>query len=199
MTGIKDTLKNLSDPVDNFIKSCEEMLKDSGEKGADYFEEKDIISRQLLKQQNNSKAIKEAQKLFLQKQKFIEDMSKEIKKPKAKLNNLLDQLDSQKVEIEEIYQQVSDLNDEFLEGVADFGDFWIPVNINHRTDELENLNEKLEIRIKEFEDLKKADEDFEGNKQAEIEIKTKLAEIKKRLDSNLKERDRITGVISKKL
>lgn len=65
MTGIKDTLKNLSDPVDNFIKSCEEMLKDSGEKGADYFEEKDIISRQLLKQQNNSKAIKEAQKLFL--------------------------------------------------------------------------------------------------------------------------------------
>lgn len=48
MSGIENSISKYPDAVKNFIKSCEEMLKDSGpDKTADYFEEKTIIQTAL--------------------------------------------------------------------------------------------------------------------------------------------------------
>lgn len=47
----------------------------------------------------------------------------------------------------------------------------MPVNIAHRADEIENLNEKINAILNEFIELKTADEDFEGNKESELKIK----------------------------
>ena len=44
---------------------------------------------------------------------------------------------------------------------------WLPVNIDHRADEIQNLNERLEIMLDEFKDLKRADDEFDGDTETE--------------------------------
>jgi hypothetical protein len=50
------------------------------------------------------------------------------------------------------------------------GDFWIPVNIAHRADEIENLNEKIGILVDELTELQKGDDEFSGKADDEKNI-----------------------------
>ena len=51
------------------------------------------------------------------------------------------------------------------------GRCWIPVNIDHRAQEVKDLGLKLEIMLEEFKELRRADDDFDGDRITEDRIK----------------------------
>jgi hypothetical protein len=57
------------------------------------------------------------------------------------------------------------------------GECWIPTNINMRNSEIKTFSEKLDRIVTEFIDLKKADDDYEGDHTSEAEIKAIRAKI----------------------
>lgn len=73
------------------------------------------------------------------------------------------------------------------------------MNITHRVDDLENLNERIEVRLQEIQDLDQADKDFEGDKASEDEIKARIKTINDKMKIILQERDLHTNVLQNKL
>ena len=57
------------------------------------------------------------------------------------------------------------------------GECELPVNIAVRKSELQSYEEKLDRLCEEFADLKKADEDYKGDKNSEDSIKALIKKI----------------------
>ena len=63
-------------------------------------------------------------------------------------------MDNSKGDIEDLSQNIQKVSDQVNLIIESLRDFWIPVNISHREDEIENLVEKLNSVKTEFEELK---------------------------------------------
>lgn len=81
-----------------------------------------------------------------------------------------DTIEKECQEIEELCSKVFDCSNVDRDIHEKTGDFWIPMNITHREDEIENLDGKLEGLRATLEDLQKGDDEFDGNKESEKKI-----------------------------
>ena len=72
-----------------------------------------------------------------------------------------------KTQIEEELEVAYKSKDSIIAIDKELSNFWIPVNIQHRGDEIENLNEKIVIIDDEYADLEKANDDFDGDIETE--------------------------------
>ena len=74
-------------------------------------------------------------------------------------------------------QDFFDCQDEVNRIKKEMGECELPVNIAVRKNELQSYEEKLERISEEFSDLKKADQDYKGDKNSEDSIKSLIKKI----------------------
>lgn len=98
------------------------------------------------------------------------------------LRETIKELKDRKEEIEQTCEQSFDARDELKAILKDLDDFFIPTNIKHRADEIGNLKDKIDAVLEEFKELKKADEDFEGDSTKETEIKEMISKIEEKVN-----------------
>jgi len=99
---------------------------------------------------------------------------------KGDLNNLKklhDQVLQTHEEIDSNLQDFFDCQDEVNRIKKEMGECELPVNIAVRKNELQSYEEKLERISEEFSDLKKADQDYKGDKNSEDTIKSLIKKI----------------------
>ena len=107
----------------------------------------------------------------------------------AQLETAIKKLNECKKDLEDKLLNVYTTKDEIETIKKELGDCWIPVNIAHRGDEIQNLNEKLAIMTDEFRDIQKADADFEGDAKSEQQITKLVNDLKQKLNKLSKEAD----------
>lgn len=161
------------------IKSLEEMLKDSGPtKEADYFEEKNLIQNSLDKCKQHFDSLEGAVPKCKELEANLKACQEKLKGADTEsLKALIVDLEKMKENFDLVSIVVFGVQSEILDITDSLGDFWIPMNISHRADEIENLNEKISALINDFKELKKADEDFEGDKEMEKNISAMVNDI----------------------
>ena len=184
MKDIENVATQCPGQIKNLVKACEEMLKDAGPtKDADYFEEKKLIQDALDKSKQNQALLDAAIPKFKQTQAKLNATQDQLKDASAEtLKALIADLQLLKGDLDQVSVSVFGVQNDVLDISEALGDFWIPMNISHRADEIENLNEKIRGLQAEFKELKKADEDFEGSKEMEKQIGALVQDIQADLD-----------------
>jgi hypothetical protein len=81
--------------------------------------------------------------------------------------------------VENLLNEGYDIKDAYNEAVKEMDDCFIPVTIKMRANEIVQFVEKLGRILQEFNDLKNADDEFEGTEASEAEIKLLIGKISK--------------------
>ena len=81
--------------------------------------------------------------------------------------------------MENLLNEGYDIKDAYNEAVQEMDDCFIPVTIKMRANEIVQFVEKLDRILQEFNDLKNADDEFEGTEASEAEIKLLIGKISK--------------------
>lgn len=84
-----------------------------------------------------------------------------------------------KDDVENLLNEGYDIKDAYNEAVQEMDDCFIPVTIKMRANEIVQFVEKLDRILQEFNDLKNADDEFEGTEASEAEIKLLIGKISK--------------------
>lgn len=115
--------------------------------------------------------LQEINQQFDAEQGSIAALQKDIKETPisevAALEGIAGRLEKQKSKIDELLTTTYDVKDVFDTTRAEMGDCQIPVNISMRANECNQFSEKIDLITDEFNDLKNADEDFEGSGKSE--------------------------------
>jgi len=161
------------------------MLKDSTpDKTADYFEEVELINTYLSKANNHKMSLRITKPVFEGIDKQIKDLMKKYSSGPQdfdSLQNVINDLNKCKSEIEEKIMSAYTIQDDVHDIQKQLGDYWIAVNIAHRGDEIQNLQEKLDVLHDDFNEIKKADDDFEGDAKSEASIKKMVSGLSAKL------------------
>ena len=96
---------------------------------------------------------------------------------------MISELNKHKLEMEGIVDKAFMYKDHVDSISKEIGECELPVNINARGNELENLGERLTIISDELSDLMQADKDFSGDQESEQKITTLIKAISSKLET----------------
>ena len=97
----------------------------------------------------------------------------------ATVQKLVEDLQQMKDDVENLLNEGYDIKDVYNETLKEMDDCYIPVTIKMRANEIVQFVEKLDRILQEFNDLKNADDEFEGSEASEAEIKLLIGKINK--------------------
>ena len=180
--SIKGVVKNLNSLLTSTTETLKEMKNGAMAEGGDYWDHRKQIEK-------NVTIINDARAQMTQiKEKLSQHESMIVKvlnrraeaanNPDA-ISKICKDLQSIKDEMENLLNEGYDIKDAYNEVLKEMDDCYIPVMIKTRANEVAYFSDKLDRLMTEFDDLKKADDEFEGTEESEADIKQVISSIHK--------------------
>ena len=136
-------------------------------------------------------ALDKIDRQFQKKKQDVDSALKDIASGATEIPDLLrinENLKTNHLELEALLNDAYDQQDEVIRVKKEHKDCTIPLNINHRQQEVEAFSERLDRIYEEFAELKQADQDFEGDQMVEARIKKQIQGIDKLIQNAEKDR-----------
>ena len=160
-------------------------LGSTPDESADYWEERADIDKWIAVLEQADADIKRIATIYDDKEKKFKQLSADYKKSSdiPSLQNVLSELKTEQEATMNLLEETYDNQDVVVGTQKEMSDCQIPVNIRMRANEIDQLRERLDHINDEFNELKSADDAFEGSSESETEIKALIEKIDRKLKS----------------
>ena len=182
--NLKDLLKKLPEDMANMRKTLDEMkLGSTPDETADYWEERKDIDKWLRNLEDSKQKLEKIQEEYNEKEKKYKELQQAAKKATeiGSLTSVAKETKEQAKATSELLEEAFDVQDVVVGTRREMSDCQIPVNIRMRASEITQLAERLATIKAEFQELKSADEAYEGTTESEREIKALILKIDRKL------------------
>lgn len=160
-------------------------LGSTPDESADYWEERADIDKWIAVLEQADANIKRIATIYDDKEKKFKQLFADYKKSSdiPSLQNVLSELKTEQEATMNLLEETYDNQDVVVGTQKEMSDCQIPVNIRMRANEIDQLRERLDHINDEFNELKSADDAFEGSSDSETEIKALIEKIDRKLKS----------------
>ena len=179
---IKGVVKNLNAQLSLTTDTLKEMKNGALLEGGDYWDHRKQIEKNATIINNAKIQMTQIKEKLSQNEamivKVLTKRSEAANNPEV-INQICKELQGIKDEMENLLNEGYDIKDTYNEIAKEMDDCYIPVMIKTRANEVSFFIEKLHRLMTEFDDLKKADDEFEGTEESEADIKEVIRLISK--------------------